>query len=110
MENKLLKTKQAAELLEVSPRTITALIKSGGLAGKKVGRGYKTTERACIAYIESTTQNHPANTGEVEGKEPCQSPNETGYGTVISLRQQAKELGGLLTRGTKSRLRNSTIS
>ncbi|MGG2077548.1 helix-turn-helix domain-containing protein [Lelliottia nimipressuralis] len=48
---KPLTAQQEAELLTVSPRTIYRLIDSGELAGKKVGNKYRTTDAACIAYL-----------------------------------------------------------
>lgn len=102
--------KQAAELLLVSARTIYRLIDSGQLAGQKIGNKYRTTDVACIAYLKTPRDPVVANAGEHSEDKLCQSPNGAEFGTVISLRRQEKELGDLLARGTKSRLRSSTTS
>ena len=101
---------QAAEFLIVSPRTIYRLIDSGQLMGQKVGNKYRTTDAACIAYLHAQRDPVPASTGEHKREDLCQSPSEATCGTVISLRQQEKELGSLLARGTKNRLRSCTTS
>ncbi|HAT3920798.1 TPA: helix-turn-helix domain-containing protein [Kluyvera ascorbata] len=107
---KPLTAQQAAELLIVSPRTIYRLIDSGELAGKKVGNKYRTTDAACIAYLNDPRDPVNASAGEHKGEVLCQSPSEAVCGTVISLRRQEKELGDLLARGTKSRHRNCTTN
>ena len=71
---------------------------------------YRTTEAACIAYLSSPQETKRANAGEHKGDILCPSPSEAACGTVISLRRQGKELGDLLVRGTKSKLRSSTTS
>lgn len=108
MENEPLTAAEAGALLRLSVKTVRKLISSGELAGRSVGGRYRTTRAACIAYIECPSQNSFANTGGRTGEKTCQSPNETEYGTVISLHHQAKELDSLLTRGTKNRRRSST--
>ncbi|MGO4019131.1 helix-turn-helix domain-containing protein [Klebsiella michiganensis] len=108
--DKPITAQQAADLLIVSARVIYRLIESGELAGRKVGNKYRTTEAACIAYLSSPQETKRANAGEHKGDILCPSPSEAACGTVISLRRQEKELGDLLARGTKSRLRSSTTS
>ena len=108
--DKPITAQQAADLLIVSARVIYRLIDSGELAGRKVGNKYRTTEAACIAYLKTPRDPVIANAGEHKGEILCQSPSGAEYGTVISLRRQEKELGDLLARGTKSRLRSSTTS
>ncbi|WP_407215485.1 helix-turn-helix domain-containing protein [Enterobacter kobei] len=107
---KPLTAKKAAELLMVSPRTIYRLIDSGELAGKKVGNKYRTTDEACIAYLNAPRDPISASAGEHKGEILCQSPSEAASGTVISLRRQGKELDDLLVRGTKNKLRSCTTS
>jgi excisionase family DNA binding protein len=107
--DKPITAQQAADLLIVSARVIYRLIDSGELAGRKVGNKYRTTEAACIAYLK--TRAILSSRTRVNIKEIlCQSPSGAACGTVISLRRQGKELGDLLARGTKSRLRSSTTS
>lgn len=108
--DKPITAQQAADLLIVSARVIYRLIDSGELAGRKVGNKYRTTEAACIAYLKTPRDPVIANAGEHKGEVLCQSPSGAACGTVISLRRQEKELGDLLARGTKSRLRSSTTS
>ena len=108
--DKPITAQQAADLLIVSARVIYRLIESGELAGRKVGNKYRTTEAACIAYLKTPRDPVIANAGEHKGEVLCQSPSGAACGTVISLRRQEKELGDLLARGTKSRLRSSTTS
>ena len=105
-----LTAQKAAKLLKVSPRTVYRLIDSGQLAGKKIGNKYRTTDVACIAYLHDPRDPVSASAGEHKGEVLCQSPSGAACGTVISLRRQEKELGDLLARGTKSRLRSSTTS
>lgn len=99
---------QAAELLIVSPRTIYRLIDSGELAGKKVGNKYRTTDAACIAYLNDPRDPVVASAGDHKGDNLCQSPSEAAYGTVISLHRQGKELDSLLVRGTRNKHRSCT--
>lgn len=108
--DKPITAQQAAELLIVSPRVIYRLIDTGELAGRKVGNKYRTTEAACIAYLSAPHETKKANAGDHKGEDLCQSPSEAEFGTVISLRRQERELGALLVRGTKNKLRSSTIS
>ncbi|WP_240782930.1 helix-turn-helix domain-containing protein [Escherichia sp. E1130] len=102
--------KKAAEILDVSTRTIYQLINSGQLAGKKIGNKYRTTASACLAYLYSPQETKQANAGDHKGDNLCQSPSEAVCGTVISLRRQEKELDALLVRGTKSKRRNCTTN
>ncbi|WP_458044137.1 helix-turn-helix domain-containing protein [Phytobacter sp. AG2a] len=110
VSEKPLTAQQAAELLIVSPRTIYRLIDSGELAGKKVGNKYRTTDAACIAYLNNPRDPVAASAGEHKGGKLCPSPSGAEYGTVISLRRQGKELDSLLVRGTRSKLRSCTTS
>ena len=110
VSEKPITAQQAAEFLIVSPRTIYRLIDSGLLLGQKVGNKYRTTDAACIAYLHAQRDPVSASTGEHKREVLCQSPSEATYGTVISLRQQEKELGILLVRGIKNRLRSCTTS
>lgn len=108
--DKIMTTKEAAAFLSVSVRKVCELIASEELVGVKVGTKYRTTESACLAYVLGPRETKKANAGEHDGDNLCQSPSEEAYGTVISIRRQEKELGDLLKRGTKSKLRSSTIS
>ncbi|WP_180349753.1 excisionase family DNA-binding protein [Klebsiella pneumoniae] len=108
--DKPITAQQAADLLIVSARVIYRLIESGELAGRKVGNKYRTPEAACMAYLKTPRDPVIANAGEYKGEVLCQSPSGAACGTVISLRRQEIELGDLLARGTKSRLRSSTTS
>lgn len=110
MENEPMTPKEAGLLLRVSPRTVRNLISSGELVGRRVAGKYRTTRAACLAYIEYPPHTQEASAGDRDGGNQSQSPKETEYGTVISLRRQGKELGDLLVRGTKSKLRSSTTS
>ena len=101
---------QAAELLIVSPRTIYRLIDSGELPGKKIGNKYRTTDAACIAYLNNPRDPVVASAGEHKEEILCQSPSEAASGTVISLRRQGKELDDLLVRGTRNKRRSCTTS
>ncbi|MEQ2025365.1 helix-turn-helix domain-containing protein [Xenorhabdus szentirmaii] len=105
-EDDIWDTKEAAKKLKTTPRTIANLISTGILEGKRVGKGYKTTKSAVLAYIKSPMQTHGASKGDRNGEKSCQSPKETEYGTVISLHRQERELGNLLARGIKSRRRS----
>lgn len=102
--------KTVAENLRTSPRTVSTLIASGEIKGRKVGKGYITTRSAVLDYINTPLQTSGASAGDHEGDKLCQSPRETGYGIVISLPQQAKELDKALERGTKSKRRNCTTN
>ncbi|ELM3660016.1 helix-turn-helix domain-containing protein [Edwardsiella piscicida] len=110
MDNQILTTRQAAERLQVSARTVAKLISCGRLAGKKAGHGYRTTTAALLAYIESGEETKPANAGDQTEDKPCQSSSEMAFGTVISLRQVDNELENLLGRGTKGRRKSCTTS
>ncbi|WP_334470029.1 helix-turn-helix domain-containing protein [Arsenophonus sp. PmNCSU2021_1] len=106
---KILTAEQAADFLQVSPRTIHKLIASGQLSGRKIGNKYRTTGEACLAYLSVPHETIRANAGDIKGNLSCQSPNETEYGTVISSHRQVKELDALLERRTKNKQRSYTI-
>ncbi|WP_406704989.1 helix-turn-helix domain-containing protein [Sodalis sp.] len=105
---------EAASYLKVSPRTVSNLIKSGELIGKRTSGGtgkYLVLLSACIDYLTQPTQNHPASMGDgKKGVPSCQSPSEAGYGTVISLRQMAKGLEDRLAHRTRNKRRSYTTS
>ncbi len=107
--DKPITAQQAADLLIVSARVIYRLIESGSSPAARSATN-RTTEAACIAYLKTPRDPVIANAGEHKGEVLCQSPSGAACGTVISLRRQEKELGDLLARGTKSRLRSSTTS
>ncbi|WP_340608039.1 helix-turn-helix domain-containing protein [Xenorhabdus bharatensis] len=106
IEDDIWDTKKAAKELNVSSKTVASLIATGVIDGKRIGKGYKTTKSAVLAYIKSPMQTHGASKGDRNGGKSCQSPKETEYGTVISLHRQERELGNLLARGTKSKRRS----
>lgn len=110
LDNDIWDVKTAAENLRTSPRTVSTLIASGEIKGRKVGKGYITTRSAVLDYINTPLQTNDASAGDHKGDKLCQSPSETGYGIVISLPQQAKELDKVLERGTKSKRRSCTTS
>ncbi|MCG3471769.1 helix-turn-helix domain-containing protein [Xenorhabdus bovienii] len=109
-EDDIWDTKEAAKKLKTTPRTVAYLISTGVIEGKRVGKGYKTTKSAVLAYINSPMQTHIASEGGRNGVKSCQSPKEKEYGTVISLHRQERELGNLLARGTKSKHRSCMTS
>ncbi|WP_353851045.1 helix-turn-helix domain-containing protein [Aeromonas sp.] len=108
MENRIIDTATAAEMLQVSPRVAARLIATGKIAGRKAGRGFRTTTAALLAYIEGGGQTEPASAGDRNGDTKCQSSSETGSGTVISLHRQARELDALLGRRTSGKRKSCT--
>lgn len=108
MENKIIDTAVAAEMLKVSPRVAARLISTGEIAGRKAGRGYRTTTAALLAYIEGGGQTEPASAGDRNGDTKCQSSSGMGSGTVISLPRQARELGALLEQRTRNKRKSCT--
>ncbi|EOW4655672.1 helix-turn-helix domain-containing protein [Proteus mirabilis] len=106
MEDEILKTSEAAKELKTTPRTVAYLISKGELKGRKVGRGYRTTRSAVLDYINNPEQTHDASKDNLNGGRLCQSNKETGYGTVISLHRQGRELENLLAQKTRSKRRS----
>ncbi|AWK14181.1 helix-turn-helix domain-containing protein [Candidatus Fukatsuia symbiotica] len=106
-EDTRLTLKGAAELLGLSPRTVSKIIKSGALFGRRSdGKGgkYMILKSACIDYL----RNPQARGGDdtFKGGKRCHSYSEGEYGTAISLPRQAKELGDRLVQRTRSKQRS----
>ena len=63
MTDEILTVEQAAEFLKLSPQTVWAMLKSGDLPGRQVGRKWRTTRRALLHYIDGLDSGNKPETG-----------------------------------------------
>ena len=108
---------EAAAYLKKSQRTVRGLIKSGLLTSRKSGPNgkghYEILKSECLAYYGRAAQNQAVNADGHQQKGNSRWPlnTVTAIGTAtMSNRVVAKELGAALTRQTRNKRKNSTIS
>ncbi|AUG99713.1 DNA-binding protein [Prodigiosinella confusarubida] len=110
----ILTREQIAALLHINPQTVSQLVRQGRLPAFNIGTDkrpiYRFVRAACIAAMTNSINTQSVNAGDMTEEKPCQSNYVAVSGTVISLRQAAKELDNRLKQRTKGKLRNSTIN
>nr|WP_235661097.1 helix-turn-helix domain-containing protein [Candidatus Hamiltonella defensa] len=116
MNEEIFTLKEACQFMKLSENTLKTWIKSGRLPCNRTGhdgkRGeYRLLKTDCIESIRRKINNENVNAvGRQKEQFVCQSKCGTGSGTVISLRQTAKELGNLLEQRTRRKHRSCTIN
>ncbi|WP_442958984.1 helix-turn-helix domain-containing protein [Providencia sp. PROV110] len=110
LNDELLLTEHAAELLKCSVRKIRKLIKNGDIPARRRGVNqegpYEILKSSCVAYMHQLHKNVSVK-ADCQGKskerfKSCQSNYGTEYGTVISLHRAGKELEKALAHQTRS--------
>ncbi|EMQ4856160.1 helix-turn-helix domain-containing protein [Morganella morganii] len=114
LNDEVLTTKEASQLLKCSEREVRRLIRTGELtASQRKTRGengrviygrYRMLKSDCLAYAISIHENNLVNTDcrdkSKERLKSCQSNYGMACGTVISFRQAERELEKALARQT----------
>jgi len=64
MEKEILSADEAAEMLQMHPRTIRRLLASGELPGTRLGRQWRISASAVRKLIETGSQREPTASGD----------------------------------------------